>query len=203
MSTEETTQQEARKKHLRNLVDIHHRGKCGDYEDNYATFEMTYFGTVDGEVPCPECEGTDAVKIFPNGTAKCEDCNNSFEVGKDTEPIPRYASIANDETYGMIHLVDTLDEALKHQAGIPENGEYLNVPAGIYDLDSEGNEPKRITVHTVMFTDDMLDTLKQMWDDADAYRLGEWSEEELEEDEDAMADQELRDQYQALMDTIK
>lgn len=54
----------------------------------------------------------------------------------------------------------------------------------------------------VVLTDDMLRTLKEMWDDADSYRLGEWSSEELETDEDAQADQEYRDAYEKLMKTL-
>lgn len=52
------------------------------------------------------------------------------------EHIPRYASVAEDETYGMISLHESLTEAISVQADIPSNGEYLNVPAGVYDLDS-------------------------------------------------------------------
>jgi hypothetical protein len=59
-------------------------------------------------------------------------------------PIPRYASIAGDETYGKITLFDDINEALADQAATSDNGEYLNVPEGIIDLDT-GDEVETVT----------------------------------------------------------
>lgn len=59
-------------------------------------------------------------------------------------PIPKYASIADDETYGMITLFDDLAEALEHQADIPEMGETLNHPAGVIDMDTCKPVPYRM-----------------------------------------------------------
>lgn len=116
-------QQARRKIELGKLIEIHHRGKYGDYEDTYAEFEATYFGTIDGEEPTDEKLEKD---VFVT--------REEWEQG--IEPIPRFASIASDETYGMISLYETVEEAINDQAGIPSNGEYLNVPAGIVDLDT-------------------------------------------------------------------
>jgi hypothetical protein len=126
-----------RRTELRKLMDIHHSGKMGDYDDTYTEFEATYFGTVDGEpVPAEELADTDN----PTG---------------DPLPIPRYASIADDETYGMIHLCTTMTEALDSQANIPHNGEYLNHPAGIVDLDTG----EQIVTRTVELTEEMYAVL--------------------------------------------
>lgn len=111
------SEQYTRRKHLGELVETYHRGKYGDYEATYVEFAATYLGS-------PEMEEDHLV---------------------GTQPVPKYASVAEDETYGMVHLFDTLAEAMKDQAGIPDSGEYLNVPAGIYDLDTG----KRIETHTV------------------------------------------------------
>lgn len=102
------SEQYTRRKHLRELAETHHRGSHGDYEDAYEEFAATYLGS-------PEMEEDHLV---------------------GTQPVPKYAAVAHDETYGMIHVCDTLDEALVHQATTPDNGEYLNVPGGIYDLDT-------------------------------------------------------------------
>jgi hypothetical protein len=109
-----TDVQRTRRENLRTLMETFHRGSSfGDYEHEYASFEMAYFGTIDGEEPEDEgCEPT------------------------EREEVPKYASCASDETYGMISTWETLEQALQHQSNIPSNGEYLNVPAGIYDLDN-------------------------------------------------------------------
>src|SRR3954470_23508880 len=102
------SEQYTRRKHLRELVEIHHTRKYGDYDDTYDEFEAKYLGS-------PEME-------------------EDYLTG--TEPVPKYASVASDETFGMIHVYDTLHAAMTDQAVIPDNGEYLNVPVGNYDLDT-------------------------------------------------------------------
>jgi hypothetical protein len=123
------SEQYTRRKHLRGLTDIYHRSRYGDYEDNYEEFAATYLGS-------PEMEEDHLV---------------------GTQPIPKYASCAEDETYGMIQVFETLPEAMKDQAGIPSNGEYLNVPAGIYDLDT--GERVDNGFHRVVLTHDMYATI--------------------------------------------
>jgi hypothetical protein len=118
-----STKQKKRRAKLKDLMEIFHRGKYGDYDDAYAEFEAKWLGTVDGEPPTDEYLVEQA-------------CINRDEWDADIKLIPRYASCAGDETYGMIELFDDLKEALSHQAGIPNHGEYLNVPSGIYDLDT-------------------------------------------------------------------
>ena len=121
------SEQYTRRKHLRELVDTYHQGSHGDYDDTYEEFAATYLGS-------PEME-------------------EDYLVG--TEPVPKYASVGRDETYGMIHVFDSFVDALNDQAGIPDNGEYLNVPAGIYDLDTG----KVVWTRTVMLTPDMFATI--------------------------------------------
>lgn len=70
-------------------------------------------------------------------------------------PIPRYASLASDETYGMINLYDDLSEACENQADIPHMGDTLNVAVGIEDLDLGA----RVETMTVVLT---LDTFHAM-----------------------------------------
>jgi hypothetical protein len=103
--------QEKRREHLTELVEIYHRGRYGDYNETYDEFSRTYLG-ID-----PHGDGEDDAELT-------------------TQAIPRFASIAIDETYGMIHLFDKLTDALNDQAGIPDSGEYLNVPVSVIDLDT-------------------------------------------------------------------
>ena len=102
------SEQYTRRKHLAELVETYHRGSHGDYDDRYEEFAATYLGS-------PEMEEDHLV---------------------GTTPVPKYAAVARDETYGMIDVYEALEEALIHQATTPDNGEYLNVPAGIFDLDT-------------------------------------------------------------------
>lgn len=148
--------QEKRREVLRNLADTYHRSKHGDYISNYAEFAVKYLGaTLDDEgVLEDDIEDT------------------------DTQPIPKYASIAEDETYGMIHVCDSLDEALSHQAGIPDNGEYLNVPAGIVDLDNG----ERVQTHRFEITAKDAETMKMVFTDAIEYRCSDDDDEDGEQD---------------------
>jgi len=132
--------QDIRRIELRELVDIHHRSNYGDYNDTYDEFEATYLKE-EGE--CERCEGDGTIEIA-GLDAECPECGGDGELPAPQD-IPQYASIASDETYGMIHLFDTLSEALADQAGISSNGEYLNVPGGVIDLDT-GEEVTYVTV---------------------------------------------------------
>jgi len=117
-----TGEQFKRREHLRNLIDIYHRGKYGDYEDTYEQFEHAYFGD-------PDLEEDRWI---------------------DTEPVEKYASVMQDETYGMISMFNDLVEAMNWQAGCGYGGDTLNVPAGIYDLDTG----KKVETRTVTMTDE-------------------------------------------------
>jgi hypothetical protein len=121
----EIKQQAGRKKRLRELTDTFHQGKYGDYAETYDEFEATYFGTVDGK------------RVTKDDLAELQISRAEWDAG--IQPIPRYASCAEDETYGIIYCFDTLIEALNHQGGVPSSGDTLNVPAGIYDLDGKGS----------------------------------------------------------------
>lgn len=134
--------QDKRREELMKLIEIFHRSKNGDYDDTYDEFEAEWIGTIDGEPPTDEYLAEEA-------------CMTREEWDADVQPIPRYASCAEDETYGMIAVYETLNEALSDQAGIPSNGEYLNVPAGVYDLDT-GN---KINVVNVVLTTDTFNAL--------------------------------------------
>ena len=68
--------------------------------------------------------------------------------------IPRFASMWEDETYGMIWLFETLSEALMHQS-TNNNGDTLNVPAGVVDL----NLGKRIQTRNVTLTEEAYHVL--------------------------------------------
>lgn len=100
--------QAKRKANLQVLHDESHRSKYHDYDDSFTEFACEY-GLEHDDV--------------------------EYEEGDEFKDIPRFASIAHDETYTMLHMCETLAEAMQDQAGIPGNGEYLNVPGGIIDLD--------------------------------------------------------------------
>lgn len=180
-----TTQQEFRRQQLIDLAATFHRSKCGDYEDTYAEFAAEYGipGYESEDDICDECGDYRSAKVHTDTELHPDDAVDGltlhpFDAG-EVKPIPRYASCAEDETYGMIHLFDSLKEALEDQAGIPSNGEYLNVPAGIYDLDQEvrGGSRGRIETRLVMLT------IEQTQEVAAALRA--WGE--LQGDPDAAA----------------
>lgn len=126
-------QQEQRGVHLRSLMRIYHSGSTyGDYEHEYEVFEATYFGTVNGE-----------------------DVTQGDNPEMERELIPKYASIAEDETYGMISTCDSLEDALHHQAVISDMGDTLNVPAGIVDLDTG----KKVPYKMIALTEDAIDVI--------------------------------------------
>lgn len=84
-----------------------------------------------------------------------EEFYNTYLAPRPELETPRYASAAEDESYGLITLYDSLTEALNNQANLPGSGEYLNVPAGIYDLDSRGTkqiETCNVTMTTEAYT---------------------------------------------------
>jgi hypothetical protein len=127
--TDMEEEQAKRRKHLRELVDTFHRSHHGDYDDRYDEFAATYL---------PEHTEADMTGDVP-------------EDG-EVQPIPPYASCAEDETYGMIQVFDTLNEALADQGGISSSGETLNVPAGVYNLDTgEPIETCNVTMTTEAF----------------------------------------------------
>jgi len=133
--------QQRRKRNLKKLTDIFHQGKYGDYEESYAEFEGVYFGTIDGKKPTKA--DLDSMQITRE------------EWEADIQPIPRYVSAAEDETYGMLSLHETLEEAISAQGEVPYHGETLNVPAGIYDLDhTERGEPKRVPYRLVSMSEE-------------------------------------------------
>lgn len=99
-----------RKTNLQELANDYHKSRHGDYDDTYQEFAKTY-----------DLEWEEKAEGEP------ED---------EHQPIPRYASLANDETYGLIAVFDNLADALKDQAGVKDNGETLNHPCGIVDLDT-------------------------------------------------------------------
>lgn len=86
-----------------------------------------------------------------------EEFYNTYLAPRPELDTPRYASCAEDESYGLITLYDSLFEALDNQAGIPGSGEYLNVPAGIYDLDSRGT--KQVQTRSVTLSADAYTVL--------------------------------------------
>ena len=152
-----TTTQEQRKKHLLVLTQEFHRSHYGDYDDNFDEFAATYLGTIDDEVDdetiCDECGEEMRAKIHTDTELHPEDAADGLTLHEfrtvPTQPIPKYASCAEDETYGMISVFETLGEALSHQSGISSNGETLNVPAGVYDLDTgEKIETCNVTMTT-------------------------------------------------------
>lgn len=153
----------ARYGNLNKLVQRHHSRGAGDYKEEYDRFDATYLG------------------VDRNG--------KKLPVDPDTglTPIPRYASIASDETYDMINLFDKLADALQHQANIPEEGgEYLNVPSGIYDLDIKGDMLVPLPTKTIVVLADDFAMITSALDDAAYYRLGSDAAnvDEIEDDDD-------------------
>lgn len=111
MTTDEV--QAKRKDNLQVLSDENHRSRNGDYDDSFAEFAAKYGLTW----------GDD------------EDVDLHDEHEQEAEEIPRFVSVAHDETYVMMDVFDTLIEAMNDQANIPHQGDTLNVPGGIHDLD--------------------------------------------------------------------
>lgn len=147
----DNTNQDARTEILRGLIDTYHRERLGDYTETYDQFAAEYL---------PEAhEDWDGEPIT-------------------LKPVPRYASMAEDETYGMISLHESLKDALNSQAAIPENGEYLNVPAGIVDMDTGESVATRIFV----LSKEQSDKLAELFDDAVQYRRSEDDDEDGEND---------------------
>lgn len=107
---------------LQELADDYHRSRYGDYDDTYEEFAATY------------------------GLKWKDDDAEVMEV----RDIPRYASLASDETYGLINVFETVQEAVQDQVGIVGNGDTLNSPAGVVDLDTG----KRIEYVMVALTKD-------------------------------------------------
>jgi hypothetical protein len=93
-----------------------------------------------------------------------EDFYNMYLAPRNELPIPRYASCAEDETYGMLYLFETEEEAVNDQAEIPSTGDTLNVPAGVHDLDhADSKDPtgvKRVRYHLIAMTDYDFATLQ-------------------------------------------
>lgn len=165
-----TTEQDTRRTHLMALTFDHHRSHYGDYDDAYDEFAATYG--------------------LPREDEDAETVNGVDEA----QPIPRYASIAGDETYGMLHLFDTLREALDDQAAIPDNGETLNVPCGVVDLDTGERVEYRMFAVDPTLVDEIKAALEGDSNDDEhdalasvAEALGiEWTPfDDLEDDEDA------------------
>jgi hypothetical protein len=154
--------QEQRRERLITFVDIYHRRRLGDYDETYEDFHRTYIGPCDDD----HCEACGESYDRHDGP----DYDHPFAAAEgELSPIPRYASIVEDETYGMIHLFDDLNEAAAAQASAADNGEYLNVPCGVYDLDT-GDQ---IEIKLVALTRKHLEALGRIIDDAYEYRRGD------------------------------
>lgn len=118
---------ETRHDRLQQLADDYHASRHGDYDDMYEAFAERY------------------------GLRWNDDDAEVMGVAG----IPRFASLANDETYGHITLFETATEAVQNQAAIPYNGETLNHPCGVVDLDTG----ERVEYVMVALTKDTADAL--------------------------------------------
>jgi len=115
-----------------------------------------------------------------------EEFYETYLSARPEQDVPRYASCAEDETYGMIHLFETVEEAISDQAGIPSSGEYLNVPAGVYDLDcvavdpTDNNKGGRVPYRMVAMSEDAYNMLcgivQPSWDVNKEGVYGPWEE---------------------------
>lgn len=140
--------QDARRKRLQDLADDRHRSRHGDYDDMYSDFAADY------------------------GLAWND------EDGADPKlPIPRYASLSGDETYGKIDVFDSLTDAVQDQASIPSNGDTLNVPAGVIDLET-GEPVEYVLVALTKATADALGGIVAMSEGEDVMLGGEATNKE-------------------------
>lgn len=185
MSSETNTNesvQENRKRNLLELVDVYHRDKHGDYSDTYDEFATRY--GLSEPLPddgCPHCNGN--VQETPHAATCPWDGDGCYQ------PIPRYASLRNDETYGMIEVFENLQEALDDQlAGLGE--EYLNNPCGVIDLDTVSDNIEadgRIQYRTFTLPESLAALLPAIFSDAYEYRhedVADTDEEDLQDDYD-------------------
>lgn len=101
-----------RKERLQLLADEYHRSKYGDYDDTYSQFAAAYgLKYEDDEVP-------------------------ALLAGEELEEIPRYVITFHDETYSMMSTYDNIDDALQGLLEVVGQGDTLNIPGYLIDLDT-------------------------------------------------------------------
>lgn len=130
-------QQTARHKRLAELVDTHHRGKFGDYSDTYEEFANTYLRHREVTERLEEARAAFAA-MGGRGVELAEEIDKlevQLATLPDPTPIPRFAAVREDETYGMVEVYDTLPDAIAAE-GASVGEEYLMNPAGVFDLDT-------------------------------------------------------------------
>ena len=89
-----------RKERLQMLSDEFHHCKYADYDDTFAEFAATY-----------------GLKWGDDRYAEDEE-GEQLELETDPPlPIPRYAYTNHDETYSMVNVADTIEEALAGVTG--------------------------------------------------------------------------------------
>jgi hypothetical protein len=136
MNAEQTTRREK-------LIELMNQNRCwpsisarpsagfADYDESYEELAGTYLGI----------EWSDSKKES-QGTPEAE--------------IPRYAGLVYDETYSMIHVTDSLTEALAYSQG--DDGEYLTGGGGVTDLDTG----ERIEQQTLVLTSATYEALREL-----------------------------------------
>lgn len=194
--------QETRRERLQGMADIHHQSRYGDYDDTFSQFAEAYGLKWDDDtdpLACPMCEGP--TREYGEGR-RCEPCGESFKL-PNLETIPRYVSLADDETYGMMSTFEDLGKAINHQCAIPNNGETLNHPAGVYDLDTVDKQgrPVRIEFRMVAYPESMAETMRRAFIDAIDYRMGEADDDT--DDPDEQEDLRQAREYGKLRDILK
>ena len=132
-----------RKERLQLLVNEFHTGKLGDYDDSYNEFAATYgLETEDSEFDtCDVCGEERRALVHTDTTLHPDDAVDGLTLHKfspltdEPEPIPQYAITSHDETYSMVEVFSTLDDALAGLLGCVGQ-DTLNIPGNLIDLDT-------------------------------------------------------------------
>ena len=159
-----------RKDRLQKLVDEFHRGKYGDYNETYEVFAATY-GLVTEEAEYDICNvcgeerralvHTDA-ELHPDDAVDGLTLHSFTPAMDEPEPIPRYATTSHDETYSLVEVFSTIDDALAGLLGCVGQ-DTLNMPGNLIDLDTGDVLEYRMDIKTTGKTLEVnhLDYLKE------------------------------------------